>query len=102
MRVQDCPNAQTAAKGRGCKQKSHTSLGVARKTTNYNPMNIFQIWRPSARLFRYSKSPHAWGDLLSHLNLYNPMNIISKRQFIYCRRSRYKSGVDNALEQLHF
>lgn len=25
--------------------------------------------------FRFSKSSHDWEDLLSHLNLYNPMNI---------------------------
>ena len=24
---------------------------------------------------RFSKSPHDWKDLLSHLNLYNPMNL---------------------------
>jgi hypothetical protein len=62
MRVQDCPNAQTAAKGRGCKQKSHTSLGVARKTTNYNPMNIFQIWTPSAA-FQVQQVPPRLGGL---------------------------------------
>ena len=87
----------------GLKTKKPRLFRRGRKTTNYNPMNISNQWLPSGAevqdarqingreyayvvrnqgltncsgYLRFSKSSQLKKkDLLSHLNLYNPMNI---------------------------
>lgn len=94
----------------GHKNKKPRLIWRGRKTTNYNPMNIFKlracgrktpdlqakrqlngsqseivaeiVFLTTCLIKKFGKSSQTFReDLLSHLNLYNPMNISHEREF---------------------